>query len=1800
MKKNKNIPKTEPNLNLNNDIIKDIQENNSPNFIAKSSNEKNENFLSTNNNNSINNENEESEGDELNKIVPGSVGNRIKHFEVIQEEKTKEKQVPQKLNRRAFRNRVDSMISYKRESLALLALNPENKLIIQTMINQLDNNQNTKKSDQSNSNPSTPLSASSNYQYSHLRNEISDNSTEDAENNIDNSNKLEQNNNEDEHVNIIDSENENHNSYSILKKNSSSPFKPNNLTIDSLILRNKRAKSQDSPLRISSCINEKSDSSLEEQKKLLSEESLPDKPSFDNDNLQQNTEPKIIHHGLSSSNDDIISETEDSLDELISIEPVLRKSNASSDTQINKIGISNMKMVKKQFVPVPSKKNSRANVNIKSIHIKGNGEHLNNNPQENSSKTSNDILLHQRSASDSITPQSNGDISNNQTVKVVEVKPLMINTKTTSDSSLYKNKNNDITLNSKSAKSFVAIPSTAIKKQVIRKNSKPAELRHIKKKSSISTIGSQSDDSVCSSHSASSEKSLSLIKERRSIKVNGYDADILYEYFDEDSENENYQINTESTSVQDIDNLDKKDTPNSKFGNLSIKTDLPHNFPGVMSSEIMTSTITPLDQVYNSISQELEERLCKTVRRSILQRVDSKNYMIPINILYEKHYKNQVIYVERKTTVEEVLCQALNSINIYEDYGNYELLQIFGFEDVINEDEQEDENRCNNDNNDINSPNTESSTKYQNVLDLDENIQSILDKTIFNSKRKSNNILTFRIRKKSSTMKLYIYFEEEKRNYNIMVTKTTTCEDVIEALLFLRNEPYDENVWYIQKKNLEMDEEDEKEILEPFDILYNKDENIRYILRKKKSKQISKLVNILGVTDETDLHDIVDKDKKKKDKDKNKVNCEMTNEVPNDNYYNYNDEKEEKFSRILGLSKEELNNIYTRNKKINELKKMDGKKKNGSYDQLNLNTNSKDVERFPSQVLNIFKSKKEKQLTKLQNTFTGSMPQISMSKNESSKELDNIPKISRSADSIGSDGDFLNSGKRAKKLGNFFGITSSQRENTELNNIIRKNYNSKKTLDSSEQYIVIRVYFANLTYTTINMSINDTCKTAKKILCERLGIKEADEELYQIYEFTQKNGYEREVHNSERPFDTMRGWQKDEIFLFKLKNNTKGKAMSRGNIYDKIKNKYSKNTSVKSPLSSSEDNLSKSPSNEQPVKRMAKLAGFFGVVNSKQEEKNNTEKEEEVKGLFNMLHVMSNSKEEATNQIIKFIHSKDIIEDNAVKEGWLYMQVGKSLINSWCYKDNNENFNIRNWKSGDITRIAIKDIVSVELSNGKGTNSGDNIFSIVVKKDGSGPATQYLFKAKFVIDAIEWVTSLKPNPNKSNKIKKTVIEDDSNFKDNYDALNVIGKGKYSVVFLCKEMTTSEPFAVKILNKQYKDMWEIEKEVLKSISHPFIVDLFQAFEYEDHNYLVMEFINGGDLYFHLSQYGRFSEIRVRFYAAELLLALESLHGHNIIYRDLKLENIMITKEGHIKLVDFGQSIPKFIINIDEVSDMSNIEYIAPEILCGKNYSFASDWWAYGVIIYEMLCEKHPFYSNEKEEIVQRILQSPIEFPPFPSRFIKDLILKLLNRDSEKRLGSSSEGGKEIQNHPFFEKIDFTKLYHLEIKPPFKPNVEDAFDIQYFDTQFTDEPIVNISDNNIYEQEIYENNNENESDGNISYTYSYQGDDKSPKGLITNDSYDNSSQEYVHKYSSSNDNKIYNEQSETKYSYINSEDEESHNDNSLSIQQQRLNNGWGSNDDDIIEENNNHDLRYSEETNYTQSYIEKQEQRIKNGW
>jgi hypothetical protein len=1005
----KNVPRITPDLNLNdnldNDIIEDNKNNESLNYITKSNettsinniNNVKDNNENEGNSDCENEENEESNGGSLSDIVPGSVGNKIKQFEIIQEEKKKESQTPEKIKRKSFRSRVDSLHMYKRESLALLASNPENKLRIQTVINQLSNNQNF--------NPIiSPFSAPAAYRYSHLRNEISNNSVNNNNNDKNENSDENENKNrisEDESSNYSSttsshsresSENENHIKYNLLKSKRSSSYKRHSLKLENRGIKYNIAKSQDSPLKITSSILGESDTSLEELNK-LDEIKSPD--SFSNKSSVQKNDSKTLQRALSLPINNNELEIDTSLDEHSPVKLELQENNSLSEIQINEIGIDNVKMVEKQFIPVVNENNPNSNINNKAVHMMDD-DNCSSNLQDNIFNNDTNIGTHIRSASDDCSQHFD---SKNQSVRVVNVTPLILNTKMISDTNLYKIKENNGTLSSKSYKSFTKVPMIFTKKQTVHKINRIPEKQYVKKKSSVSTIESQSDDSVNSSLSnASGSMNSSFINENRISRMNGYgyDADILYEYFDENSDNDSNITDSEEVSVQEMNNINNG-IVNSKSVTLSVKTDLLINCPDIMSSEIATSTITPLDQLYNTISQELEERLCQTVRHSILERVDSQNYMVPINILYEKHCKNQVIFVERRMNIEEVLQQALNSINIYEDYSNYELLQIFGFEDIA---EEENENRENNDENEPCSPTTDSKSRYQNVLGLDEKIQDILDNTINTTNRKSNNILTFRIRKKSSTMKIAVYFEEEKKFYNIMVTKTTTSADVIEALLFMRNEPYSDNDWYIQKKNLDNYEEG-KEILEPVDILYNKDGKFKYILKKKKSKQMSKLASILGVANENDIHNIVEsKDKKKKDKDKNKIMSDFVRMEPlKDNFDyldNYTDEKEEKFSRILGLTKEELHIVYLRNKKLNEKKKLEAKKKSGSVDQLDLSSSSsnlKNGERFSSQVFNIFKSKKDKRISKLRDSYTGSMPQLSLSNDDYTNDYDDISKI---------------------------------------------------------------------------------------------------------------------------------------------------------------------------------------------------------------------------------------------------------------------------------------------------------------------------------------------------------------------------------------------------------------------------------------------------------------------------------------------------------------------------------------------------------------------------------------------------------------------------------------------------------------------------------------------------------------------------------------------------------------------------------------------------------------------------------------
>jgi serum/glucocorticoid-regulated kinase 2 len=234
-----------------------------------------------------------------------------------------------------------------------------------------------------------------------------------------------------------------------------------------------------------------------------------------------------------------------------------------------------------------------------------------------------------------------------------------------------------------------------------------------------------------------------------------------------------------------------------------------------------------------------------------------------------------------------------------------------------------------------------------------------------------------------------------------------------------------------------------------------------------------------------------------------------------------------------------------------------------------------------------------------------------------------------------------------------------------------------------------------------------------------------------------------------------------------------------------------------------------------------------------------------------------------------------------------------------------------------------------------------------------------------------------------------------------------------------------------------------------------VPLKFSFQSPEKLYLVLAFVNGGELFHHLQKEQRFDINRARFYAAELLCALECLHGFNVIYRDLKPENILLDYTGHIALCDFG------LCKLDmKDEDRTNTfcgtpEYLAPELLTGAGYTKAVDWWTLGVLLYEMLTGLPPFYDENTNDMYRKILTEPLHFPgpEVVPPAARDLLTRLLDRNADKRLGA--KGAAEIKAHYFFHSIDWRKLLERKYEPSFKPNVVDAKDTANFDREFTSE-------------------------------------------------------------------------------------------------------------------------------------------------
>ncbi|XP_044726762.1 cAMP-dependent protein kinase catalytic subunit 3 isoform X2 [Chrysoperla carnea] len=238
----------------------------------------------------------------------------------------------------------------------------------------------------------------------------------------------------------------------------------------------------------------------------------------------------------------------------------------------------------------------------------------------------------------------------------------------------------------------------------------------------------------------------------------------------------------------------------------------------------------------------------------------------------------------------------------------------------------------------------------------------------------------------------------------------------------------------------------------------------------------------------------------------------------------------------------------------------------------------------------------------------------------------------------------------------------------------------------------------------------------------------------------------------------------------------------------------------------------------------------------------------------------------------------------------------------------------------------------------------------------------------------------------------------------------------------------------------------EKSILQEIRHPFIVNLRWFYRDDTSIYMLFDYVSGGELFSYLRNAGRFSSSTANFYSAEIVSALEYLHSKSIVYRDLKPENLLLDDEGHLKITDFGFS--------KKLTDRTwtlcgTPEYLAPEIIQSKGHNKAVDWWALGVLIYEMLAGYPPFYDDNPFGIYEKILGGKIEWARHLDPVAKDLIKKLLVQDRTKRLGNMKSGAEDVKRHRWFKGIDWQDVILRRLKPPIVPRVLYEGDTSNFD-------------------------------------------------------------------------------------------------------------------------------------------------------
>uniref|UniRef100_A0A674NN99 protein kinase C n=1 Tax=Takifugu rubripes TaxID=31033 RepID=A0A674NN99_TAKRU len=294
-----------------------------------------------------------------------------------------------------------------------------------------------------------------------------------------------------------------------------------------------------------------------------------------------------------------------------------------------------------------------------------------------------------------------------------------------------------------------------------------------------------------------------------------------------------------------------------------------------------------------------------------------------------------------------------------------------------------------------------------------------------------------------------------------------------------------------------------------------------------------------------------------------------------------------------------------------------------------------------------------------------------------------------------------------------------------------------------------------------------------------------------------------------------------------------------------------------------------------------------------------------------------------------------------------------------------------------------------------------------------------------------------------------------------DYISVLGRGHFGKVLLAEFKKTGKLYAIKALKKKdivtrdEVDSLMSEKRIFEMINasrHPFLVNLHGCFQTGDHVCFVMEYLPGGDLMIHIHN-SVFTEAQTRFYSACVVLGLEFLHLNKIIYRDLKLDNLLMDADGFVKITDFGLC-KEGMGHGDRTSTFCGTpEFLAPEVLTDDDYTRAVDWWGMGVLIYEMLVGESPFPGEDEEEVFDSIVNDDVQYPECIPPGAVPIIQKLLKKNPLKRLGAGERDANEVKGDQFFEEIDWEALLTKRVKPPFLPSIKESVDVSNFDSEFT---------------------------------------------------------------------------------------------------------------------------------------------------